>query len=250
MNSEPTPKTTKEIWIDVFKDLIGFDRGYYYTLRAVYSAPDEVFESYFNNRGKYVSPFTLVGISFSIYYLISGFLVDWDAVGTAIKHIMKLFIEWEIDLLSAKSAEVNSSIIGKVYDGMIVPMTDVIILGFSKYLIAIVFPIQIITFYATSLFTRKLGYSFFHHFVSFNYFFSFSLLAFNIIIMISLINVWLFIPCGLAYNYFFFGLWLRSYGENKASIKKALIKGYAITLLVIMVISVFISLTWGLLKEW
>jgi hypothetical protein len=238
MNEVPNPKSKQQIWIDVVKDLVGFERGYIYTLRNVYTSPDQVLESYFNNRGKYVSPFTLLAVSFSAYYLISGLLVDWDLVSNALKQFYLSFIEWEVGLFDNATDDHKREVIDKVYNKAGVPMIDALILGASKYLILIIFPMQIIILYATSLFSKKIGYGFYHHFISFNYFFSFSLLALNATILVSLISPWLMIPCLIIYNYFFYGIWLNSYGQNKSQVRNALVKGFILGFGVLIVVGV------------
>ena len=248
-NNESTSKTPKQIWIDLIKDLIGFEKGYYFTLKAIYLNPQDVFESYFNNRARYLSPFTLIGISFSIYYLISGFLVDWGFVSDSIENLYKSLIEFQIRLMSNKSAEVNAQIVNRAYSEVIVPMVDLIITGISRYAIVIVFPIELAVLYATSLFTRKIGFGFYHHFVSFNYFFSFSLLFLNLTIILSMLSVWLIIPCVLVFNYFFYGLWFKSYGEKKGLVKKAFIKGAVVSIGILFLLSGLTGFIIGAIRD-
>jgi hypothetical protein len=238
-------KTGVDVWLDFARDLLGVDRGYVYTLKSVYQRPTEVVESYFNDRGKYLSPFTLLGISFAIYYLISGLLVDWDSVSDGIKAFYRAFGKWMMDMQSTQPDTVKTAKLDDIFNRAIVPMVDTFVLGLSTYLVLVLLPLGVIILYATSLFTRRIGIGFYYHFVSLSYYLSFSLLFYDTAILVSLVNIWLIVPYLILFNYFFYGHMFKSYGANSHLVKVAFMKGMLTGMAFIMVLGMVIGLAWG-----
>lgn len=241
MTPDEQQKSSKEIWLDFARDALGAERGFYFTVKSLYTKPNDVFNDYLSGGGRYVSPFGLLGVSFSIYYLISGYLVDWTAVADSVKWLFRLYADW----LNANVANAGNAI----YDGVLVPYIDGLILLASTYVIVIVFVVELLFIPFLTFFTRKHGLMAYHHVIAINYNLSLSFLMIDVLILMSLISPWLIIPTYIAAMFVLPKRSTQIYGDKQKMAGKALIKAFIVFFLACAVIGMLVGIFWGFLMS-
>lgn len=216
MIQDPKIKTSKHVLTDLIKDSIGFDRGFYFTIHDLFVKPVVVFDSYLNSEKKYLSPFSLLGISITIYYLIAGFLIDWEVVSESSKYGAKLYDDW-LNTLAKNPKK------GLAYDQILVPFIEGFILLASKYVAVLVVAIQLPFLGLLTFFTRKTNLRFYQHLVASSYNSSISLLSIDFLILLSIISIWLILPVYLVMLFVLPKRSLRIYGDLESKVGRALI---------------------------
>lgn len=81
-------KPTHHIWIDIIKEIIGFDSGFFKTLRDILFRPDQIIKSYQLGQGIYIPPSRFFFASCGYFILLSSYLIQWDEITR--RHIIEM----------------------------------------------------------------------------------------------------------------------------------------------------------------